>query len=852
MKQVLITGDVSVDHHIYKGIRSYPKSPETLGTTIQNSIGGVFLLYDMLKAVSQQCPETSIGITAGIKMPKIEDVTPARHGYATWKPYKRSNVQSVWCVDELLGYGAGDPLADNSLEITDDNKCTPDILVIDDAALGFRFQKELWPACIKSSDKKSTKKPEWIVLKMSYPVIQGDLWGHLSKFYADKLILVVSAEDLRRGEVLISRGSSWEKTVQDLVWEIESNPVLKALHSCAHLIVTFRSEGAFILSKPGTAGVQGRLVYNPGFLEGSWAANVNGDVIGYGVCLTAGIVGSFLLFDKLGLEIGAELGLTAIRELLQNGYGKVNDGFSDPKMGFPAELVGQRLAKYEDNAETDFSCVDIDISKVISTKDWSILSEHSGESTNPLYGIARGVARHGIKVIKSMPIGQFGKLLTADRNEIESLNGIRELIINYKARDPGKKPLSIGVFGPPGAGKSFGIKEIVKGIMEDCEILEYNLSQFETGPKTLVSLLHRVRDVVLQGKTPVVFWDEFDSQQLAWLQYLLAPMQDGCFLDGHQIHPLGKCIFVFAGGTASTMDDFTPADENSQSFTQFKHKKGPDFVSRLHGYLNVLGPNPRLKIDKSKDPDDLFFPIRRALLLRSMTGVFADKELKIDSGLLSAFLLIDKYKHGARSLEMIVKQTLGSGRHGLVRSNLPPREQIGIHVDYDKFCYLINRDTEFKSKAEILAPVIHDNFCTKFKNETYSKTKYVDLPLDIKDSNLAAALRITEIFALVGLKLVPASEKEKLSEKDVKAILKKNLEQLATAEHNGWVEQKLLNGWQFGERNDVLKRHPCLVAFYKLPESEKKKDRDAVLNYPNVVKKAGFAITFEKPEDSEK
>jgi len=40
---------------------------------------------------------------------------------------------------------------------------------------------------------------------------------------------------------------------------------------------------------------------------------------------------------------------------------------------------------------------------------------------------------------------------------------------------------------------------------------------------------HQVRDLALSGRTPVVFWDEFDSRELLWLQYLLAPMQDGRF-----------------------------------------------------------------------------------------------------------------------------------------------------------------------------------------------------------------------------------------------------------------------------------------------------------------------------------
>ncbi len=57
-------------------------------------------------------------------------------------------------------------------------------------------------------------------------------------------------------------------------------------------------------------------------------------------------------------------------------------------------------------------------------------------------------------------------------------------------------------------------------------MLEFNLSQF-SGPEEIIDALHRVRDVVLSGKIPLVFWDEFDSrlkdQDLGWLRFFLSP-----------------------------------------------------------------------------------------------------------------------------------------------------------------------------------------------------------------------------------------------------------------------------------------------------------------------------------------
>ena len=59
---------------------------------------------------------------------------------------------------------------------------------------------------------------------------------------------------------------------------------------------------------------------------------------------------------------------------------------------------------------------------------------------------------------------------------------------------------------------------------------------------------------------PLVFWDEFDTSldqtPLGWLRYFLAPMQDGSFLEGQVTHPIGRAIFVFAGGTCNRMEEF--------------------------------------------------------------------------------------------------------------------------------------------------------------------------------------------------------------------------------------------------------------------------------------------------------
>ena len=172
---------------------------------------------------------------------------------------------------------------------------------------------------------------------------------------------------------------------------------------------------------------------------------------------------------------------------------------------------------------------------------------------------------------RHVPYLHFGDLFVIERREIESLCSLRRLVHDYEVQRGANKPLSIAVFGPPGAGKSFGVEQIAKASLgKQTPILEFNLAQF-TNPSVLVSLFHQVRGSGwLEGRTPVVFWDEFDSMDLFWLQYLLAPMQDGRLFPGRP-DPRIRSVsasFVFAGGTSHDFQSFGPSSADKDADTE--------------------------------------------------------------------------------------------------------------------------------------------------------------------------------------------------------------------------------------------------------------------------------------------
>jgi hypothetical protein len=886
---ILVTGDVVLDHNIYAGKRLTSDSQAVVGMLHRTEPGGAALTYGLLKAMNDVAAEaakkgsqfTKADLFFGIK----EATKDALHGWpsdfqvgAVWDAFDGPAKDQHWRLSQTLGYGKKEGKAYPALPAHELDGRMPHILVIDDGNLGFRLKtaNKCWPKCLNSNRKNSSLK--WIILKMSAPLARGDLWRELAKNWSDRLLVVVSADNLRREDIRVSRGLSWESTVDDLVDEIKANPTISELKLCRHLVVTLRGDAALWLDGPGSEKHGPcRLVFDPERGEGEWEeSQKNGNAFGFLSAMTAAIAWNLNEAKSTGrvnLFPALKAGLSASRFLREEGHGPVK---VDAMPGFPFnKTAGHLLSPTTKYAASDVQCCGECCKKENVPGDkWTMLGRaaHSSAFRGPLYGPARRLALIGPTALKNVPCARFEKLLTMERREIESLRSIRRLMLNYREGKKQKQPLSLAVFGAPGSGKSFGLEQIAAGVFgKDNPILKFNLSQFKE-PEELIGAYHQVRDQALAGFTPVVFWDEFDSANYKWLQYLLAPMQDGAFLDGQLSHAIGKSVFIFAGGTSRDFAHFGPPEkavakeDNEQQMARhdFVMKKGPDFKSRLSGFFDVLGPNPGQIFDPAvakkgldpwvDDPTDVGFPVRRAILLRSLLGLVKSKEggreneiLDIDHGLLTALLEIKHYRNGARSMEKLISTMKDNGGLPLRRAHLPPDDLLALYVDsVTDFHDLIRRSYAFLAQAEKLAPGLHQEWRThlkaKEKGGPYDKP-YDDLDQEGKAANIAAASRIPDILALAGfvLKEGKASAKEK---KEVSKSLESNLDFLAEAEHLGWEEQKRMEGWVYGPppKDNEKRTHPLFIPYSELPDDEKEKDRRTIRKYPDYAGLAGFKI----------
>ena len=100
------------------------------------------------------------------------------------------------------------------------------------------------------------------------------------------------------------------------------------------------------------------------------------------------------------------------------------------------------------------------------------------------------------------------------------------------------------------------------------------------------------------------------------------------------------------------------------------------------------------------------------------------------------------------------------------------------------------------------------------------------------------------LLSLVGL-TTAEGDASAAEEDEVREHLEYYLLALAEAEHEGWMNWHLAQGWCFNPKtNKKKKQHDCLIPFSKLSEREKDKDRDTIRHYPDFARKAGMKIVF--------
>jgi hypothetical protein len=145
---------------------------------------------------------------------------------------------------------------------------------------------------------------------------------------------------------------------------------------------------------------------------------------------------------------------------------------------------------------------------------------------------------------------------------------------------------------------------------------------------------------------------------------------------------------------------------------------------------------------------------------------------------------------------------------------------------------------------EAVAQAVHEQYLREQVSDgarmgsTAALVPWKILNEDLREANRDQARDIDAKLSSIGCAITEADAGDKTFRFTID-----ELETLARWEHDRWSRQRLEAGWALGAvRDDAHKRHPSLVPWAQLSESEKDKDRDAVRNIPAVLRSVGLGV----------
>ena len=858
MSKILLVGDPCIDWLVSYEPNQTPKGNTKQIKNLDNNPianiikipGGVLALARFIKCIKDA---TDVLITyQDLEIDEISKIISVQ----TTAFIKNCNDknQTSRHIDQFLGFS--DSLHEekmNRLPLDPDLKDI-DMVIIDDADKGLRKTENDW---IDQLKKGETNEKIIIIHKINGPFNENKLIQKLGDNFGNQCIAVINADDLREQGLELSKQLSWDKTIEDFFTSFPYHSDLEDLRKYGAIIVRFNLEATLVLFNSPTSSSNETekfdyyLFYDPNKYEGQTMDETNGNMQGFTIAFVATLCKRFLHpipvqnikakdIERYSFLSAIQPAMAASNSLLKNGYSIIAQ---TSLFDYPAEQIFSSKT-LDQTSEIQFAGIShfLDGPKPISLLKHLTLNSKDLISTIANEYVVTGKS----SFLKKIPVFQVGGFKTYDHEEIESFRSFNKLIKEYLMGNA-SKPLSIAVFGPPGSGKSFGVNQIAgsEKIKEKIKLIEINISQLQSYAD-LVPVFHETRDINLTGKTPLIFFDEFDtaynSEDLGWIQYFLAPMQDGVFKDGEKLHPLGKAIFVFAGGTRNSYEEFVEPLKSMDKM--FKEAKGPDFISRLKGFINVKG------VDQ-KDRTDNLYPLRRAIVLRSILErdypiLFnSAKVLNIDLTLLNALLEIRNFKFGARSLESIIRMSDLTDERKFKKSNLASSNLMSMHIDIGAFVNQMDAPLGLSADLiESMAIEIHNRWYAKenlklkpgeVPKATFKEWK--ESEKDTKDSNRAQAMDYLRKLNALGYTI------NRQLNPPLHPFTSDEIEILAEMEHNRWNEEKITLGWTYGKvRNDTLKIHDNLLPWHLLPDGIKKYDRDAVGEIPDVLKGLGFEV----------
>ncbi|GHV27996.1 hypothetical protein FACS18948_6330 [Clostridia bacterium] len=559
---------------------------------------------------------------------------------------------------------------------------------------------------------------------------------------------MLDVSTLRHAGIRINHGASWELAITDLIKNLTDDPRLENFLNACGILITFAEDAVVFIRfktedgarKIGLATLALSHGNPEGYLSNQYKRNPD---YAFVVMVAAAVMEFDVIMgeNQRRKEPDTQSIIRPAKNLMKNGYSIDN-------------LRNYNLFDSTFNSTDPESIFYIPSDNLY---EWKVVEEHLRGF--PIVSKAMEYVREAKGEIRSLPRFQMGELITHDKIEVEAFHDLSKLIDSY-INTPSTFPQSIAVFGTVSSGRSFSIWQIVKRSYhtDNIENLEFNVHEF-TSVNDLYIAFHQIREVKLECKIPIVFFNGFDRDQGEWLRYFIEPMKMGAFSDERGRHKIGQCILVFAGTDHHSTAELCALDQ------------GIDFISYLKCSANISGLNRR-------DPEDMSFILKRAIILRSLCDHY---DCTIDDSVSWAMLRrATKYIRGIQSMRSIIEISL-TEKKVIHLSSLPSTSQLCLFVE-DAFDFIkqVNLYTIFESLCDEISSRIRESFVKLQNTEEYpADYSWDELPDGDKDANRATTLDIPSKLDFLGYEFgLLDSSRESINE-----FTTEELNKLQMAEH---------------------------------------------------------------------
>ena len=190
---------------------------------------------------------------------------------------------------------------------------------------------------------------------------------------------------------------------------------------------------------------------------------------------------------------------------------------------------------------------------------------------------------------------------------------------------------------------------------------------------------------------------------------------------------------------------------------------------------------------------------------------------------------------------MFVSRKYGSTLED-IRQALSKDNDVVVGVDREKL-YSEAVDLEDLTNHAVVVTHVEDDAVTVF--DPYEEPYISRIPL----SDFLYAWKESQFYMIQVLQSVDEYVPHPIDVDNIPldGDLEELQEAIAENAHDVWAEARMKEGWTYGpERDDAEKKHPDLIPYTALPDSEKEYDRIMAFNTIKLVKKLGFDIVKRK------